>query len=166
MTQRPLFAGLFKKHYAELQRYIAHKFSDADGADDIVQDAFHNLLRTDDLEAIENPRAYLYRSASNLALNRIRNQGYRNQHLQSLDDDEPMSVTLERQASAVADLQRVNQTLEQVPEKYRRTFLLSRVEGKTYQEISDELGIAVSTVEKHIIRVLQYLRDVLEEVDL
>lgn len=163
MSQGSFISALFCRYQRDLQRFIARKFGDASQAEDIVQDAFHNLLRVDDLESLENPKAYLYQAASNLALNRIRSQRYQTDYLQSLKEGEGLSVCLERQVSAERDLVEISRTLALLPEKYRRTFEMSRVEGKTYSEIAEAQGIAVSTVEKHIIRALKFLRENLPE---
>lgn len=163
MSQGSFISALFCRYQRDLQRFIARKFGDASQAEDIVQDAFHNLLRVDDFESVENPKAYLYQAASNLALNRIRSQRYQADYLQTLEEGEGLSVCLERQVSAERDLAAITRTLALLPEKYRRTFEMSRVEGKTYSEIATAQGIAVSTVEKHIIRALKFLRENLPE---
>jgi len=165
---RPHFLSvLFEKHQSDLRRLIARKFKkNQHDAEDIVQDAFHNILRADNLETLENPKAYLYQTASNLALNRIRKQRLHQQYLAGMQMDansEIDEVSPERRVLAGRDLQRLEQALEQLPHKYRHTFLLSRVQDKSYREISEQLNISESTVEKHIIKVLKYLRDQLSE---
>lgn len=163
-------ATLFEKHQPELMRLVVHKFKRMHHeAEDIVQDAFHNILRVDNIDHLENPRAYLYQTASNLALNRIRKHKNQSQYMTEMDEsfvEEPSELTLERTYSARQDLTRLEQSIEKLPQKYRRTFLLSRVQDKTYKEISIMLDISESTVEKHIIKALKYLRDQLNEVDL
>ncbi len=156
-------ASLFQKHQPELLRLIMQRFKRVDHeAEDIVQDAFHNILRTDSIGNLENPKAYLYQTASNLALNRIRKHQTHNQYVAGIDTDEGEKgdeLTPERSFSASRDLQRVEHAIGKLPEKYRRTFLLSRVQDKTYREISELLNISESTVEKHIIKTLKFLRD-------
>lgn len=160
-------SALFSRHQADLRRLIAHKFKKTQAdAEDIVQDAFHNILRADNIETLENPKAYLYQTASNLALNRIRQQRQHQKYLAGFHIDEESEideVSPERRVLARRDLQQLEQTLEQLPAKYRQTFLLSRMQDKSYREISEQLGISESTVEKHIIKVLKYLRDALTE---
>ncbi len=155
---------LFQLHYADIRAQIAAKYRRSpQEADDIVQDAFHNILRADNVEALENPKAYLYKTASNLALNRLR-QHRQLQHMASADTTrEHDEISPERQLSAQQDLGRLYTALSEIPEKYRRTFLLSRMHNKTYKEISEQLNIAESTVEKHIIKVLKSLRELLQE---
>ncbi|HMW48289.1 MAG TPA: sigma-70 family RNA polymerase sigma factor [Cellvibrionaceae bacterium] len=160
-------ALLFQLHYADIRAQIAAKFRrPPQETEDIVQDAFHNILRANNLEALENPKAYLYKTASNLALNRLRQHRL---NAQAIDTQEaPMhaeqdEISPERQVLAQQDLARLYTALNSIPEKYRRTFLLSRMHNKTYKEISEQLNIAESTVEKHIIKVLKCLREHLQE---
>lgn len=160
-------ATLFEKHQLDLQRLIASKFKKMHHeAEDIVQDAFHNILRAENIDLLENPKAYLYQTASNLALNRIRKHQRHSQYINGLnlsESDEIDELSPERSVSSRHDLQRLEQALVKLPEKYRRTFLLSRVQEKSYREISELLDISESTVEKHIIKALKYLRSQLDE---
>lgn len=167
MRQAHPLALLFQLHYADIRAQIAAKFRRApQEAEDIVQDAFHNILRADNFEGLDNPKAYLYKTASNLALNRLRQH---RQHTYKTDSDEALEAAVqdeispERQLLGEQELARLNSALGKLPEKYRRTFLLSRMQNKTYKEISEQLNIAESTVEKHIIKVLKCLRDHLHE---
>lgn len=156
--------SLFESHQSDLRRLIALKFKKSQqDAEDIVQDAFHNILRADNIDSLENPKAYLYQTAANLALNRIRKQQHHNRYVAGQDADATYDLCPERSVSADRDLARLEQSLEQLPAKYRQTFLLSRVQEKSYKEISALLGIPESTVEKHIIKTLKYLREVLAE---
>jgi RNA polymerase sigma factor (sigma-70 family) len=167
MSRASYLIGLFESHYADLKALIAYRFKrQHQDVDDILQDAFHNVLRLDNIDQLENPKAYLYQTASNLALNRIRKQKHHDTYLLSQDLERVEEVSPEQIVISQKTLASVCESLEEFPEKYRRTFLLSRVEGKTYKEISQELDIAESTVEKHIIKTLKFLRDRLQEVEL
>ncbi len=166
MNTKMTLGAFFEKHRLELKRVIAARFKLAHEAEDVVQDAFHNMLRAQNIEELENPAAYLYQTASNLALNRIRKQRNHHRYLQcQLVDDEAEQdfLTPDRHEGARRDLARLESVLAKLPEKYRRTFLLSRQQEKTYREISELLGISESTVEKHIIKTLKFLREHLQE---
>lgn len=160
MNKQQSFGELFARHQQELLRSLISKFrKQPQDAEEIVQDVFHNVLKIDDFESIENPRAYLFQAANNLALNRIRKQKHHQQYLDAQDVDETDEVTPERNVLASKNLEQVKEALEKLPAKYRRTFLLSRVEQMSYREISQTLNMPESTVEKHIIKVLKFLRE-------
>ena len=155
-------ASLFSEYSADLRRLISHKFGDVHDAEDIVQDAFHNVLGSKDVHNIDNPRAYLYQSAHNLALNRIRKRRREQAYIEACNDDE-LGPPLENHVAAERDLQAVQAALHRLPNQCQRAFVLSRVHAKTYAEIAEELGVSVSTVEKYLIRVLRFLRSELED---
>lgn len=165
MNKRTPLHSLFERYQKDLQRFVAHKFGAHHDAEDIVQDAFHNVLRGVDMSQLDNPKAYLYQTASNLALNRIRKQQNHTRYLAVADipDEADDAEAPHRAYSSQRDLEKLRRALNGLSPKYRRTFLLSRLEDKTYREISDELGIPVSTVEKHMIKALQFLRDTFRE---
>ncbi|HEY6529795.1 MAG TPA: sigma-70 family RNA polymerase sigma factor [Cellvibrionaceae bacterium] len=167
MREANPLALLFQLYYADVRAQIAAKFRRApQDAEDIVQDAFHNILRANNIEQLENPKAYLYKTASNLALNRLRKHRHYPQPIlleEAHDSEAGHDISPERHLLAQHELSRLQAALNQMPEKYRRTFLLSRIQNKTYKEISEQLNIAESTVEKHIIKVLKCLREHLHE---
>lgn len=158
MNKSSFVKTMFVRYGADLKRFVAHKFGDPDNADDIVQDAFHNFLKTEAPEEIENPRAYLYQTAHNLALNRIRKQRNHENYLaqEHIEEDQRSP---ERTISAGKDLEMVHKALETLPEKCRQAFIMSRLQNRTYTEIADELSVSVSSVEKYLIRSINFLRD-------
>ncbi len=167
MNKLSVLTSLFTEHHSDLRRLIAYKFkkSHAD-AEDVVQDAFHNILRHENIQDIENPKAYLFQTANNLALNRIRSRQRYETCLDNAHTDDEYALGPERSVVAEYDLNHLAGSLSTFPDKYRKTFLLNRVDGKSYREISEELGISQSTVEKHIIKTLKYLRDQMAKEEL
>lgn len=152
---------LFESCRLDLQRFLSSKF-DAELSEDVVQDAFVNILNLDKIDEIQNPKAYLYQTAKNLALSRIRRESLHKSYTETLNEADIEELGPERHYFAQSELNALNNALDCLPEKYRKTFLMSRVQGKSYMEISQALGIPVSTVEKHMIKVLRFLRDNLE----
>ena len=57
----------------------------------------------------------------------------------------------------------IQEAIEQLPERRKMIFLLSRDDGLTYQEIADVLDISVKTVETQIGRSLKWLREYLAD---
>ncbi|WP_045855632.1 RNA polymerase sigma factor [Teredinibacter purpureus] len=155
---------LFEKSREDLLRLMVYKFRTSESdAEDIVQDAFINILSAEQLKRMDNPKAYLYQTASNLALNRIKRKKYHTRYVQEQDITKSDELSPERFAIAASDCERLQKALERLPEKCRHTFMLSRANGMSYRAISEHLGIAESTVEKHIIKTLRFLRDELKE---
>jgi RNA polymerase sigma-70 factor (ECF subfamily) len=149
--------SLFVTYSDGLNRFVYQKLGNIDDAQEIVQDTFHNYLRIEDQEDIENPQAFLYKTAHNLALNHIRKSGYRAAHLQTLDDG-AQSVSLEREVFSQRDVENLQEHLNKLPELTRKIFLSNRMDGKTYPEISQDFAISLGSVQKHMVKALNYLR--------
>ena len=162
MSKVSFVKNIFLEYGADLRRFVALKLGNPHDAEDIVQDAFHNILRTESPEQLENPRAYLYQTAHNLALNRIRKNNLHQDYLSVGQQDEECR-TPERSVVAQHDLKRLEASLNQLPDKCSSAFILSRLYAKNYKEIADELGVSVSSVEKYLIRAIQFLRDNYDE---
>lgn len=164
MSATDKLISLYEKYRSDLGGLIAAKFKkNQHDAEDIVQDAFYNVLRAKNIDAIDNPKAYLYQAASNLALNRIRKNNYHRDYIASMDDTAVDMLTPERNVLAQHDLKMLETAMDKLPKKYQTTFLMSRMHSKSYKEIAADLNIAESTVEKHIIKTLKHLRSHLDE---
>jgi RNA polymerase sigma-70 factor (ECF subfamily) len=161
--QASFIQSIFSQHQLGLKRFITAKFGNESDAEELTQEAFQKFMTVESPEKLENPKAYLYQTAHNLALNRIRKQGRQNKYEldlkvqmnanEALTPPSPEAIISGRQ-----DLELVLATLQQLPEKVRRAFLLSRAEGLSYREISELMGISVSSVEKYLMTALKHLR--------
>ncbi|MFL0809027.1 MAG: sigma-70 family RNA polymerase sigma factor [Agarilytica sp.] len=158
LKENTLVQNLFADCYCDLKRYISLKFGSKNDAEDIVQDAFQNILGNGSLEHIQNPKAYLYQAAQNLALNRIRKEK-RHLAFQEKCFHAEQAHSPDREVTAGKALEKIQISIASLPEKPRKAFELSRVHHKTYREISEELGVSESSVEKYIIQTLRILRD-------
>jgi RNA polymerase sigma-70 factor (ECF subfamily) len=155
--------NLFLEQKSGLHRFVAGRLSDATEAEDITQDAFHNMLQLPHPEQLENPKAYLFQTAANLALNRIRKQRRQQRCEQVIKVDVEIA---EGQAIGAMDQQLANreqldtlmQAVQNLPEKVKTAFMLSRAEDKNYREISEAMGVSVSSVEKYLMTALNHLR--------
>jgi RNA polymerase sigma-70 factor (ECF subfamily) len=64
------------------------------------------------------------------------------------------------QSIRVGELQyQLNVAIESLPTRCRQIFKMSRINELTYQEISDVLGISEKTVENHLVKALNIIRD-------
>ena len=157
------FEVFFQQNYDSLVRFLTFKFTDNEEAQDIAQDAFYKVMKVANAEELQYARAYLFQTASNLALNRIRKQKrqelYRRNSIDMREEEaEGMIASPERVAQARQQLQLVEETLNELPRKCRLAFLMHRSRGMTYQQIAVELGVSVSTVEKYMIAALEKCR--------
>lgn len=123
-------------------------------ADEIVQDSFVALMEQCDKSVPDNPRAFVYTVARNLAISRLRSQGVRQQFL---SEQEATGLELPSNVSqdtlfAEHQKQRLTAAIEQLPPVCRQVFVLRKMHGYSHKEIADIMGISVKTVENHIAK--------------
>ena len=66
------FARLYRATLAPLRRYLTRFLGDANEAQDIAHDAYLRVYPKDGKAPPENPQAFLYTTARNLAINRLK----------------------------------------------------------------------------------------------
>ncbi len=153
--------SLFVNHNDELQKFVARKLGNTEDAEEIVQDTFHNFMRLENLDDIENPRAFLYKTANNLALNRLRKNKNHKSYTENIELNEE-SLSLEREIISQQDAELLYRHIEELPQKTKQIFLMNRIEAMSYPEIAEALGISVSGVSKHMMKALKYIRENLD----
>ena len=134
--------------------------------DDILQDAYVRSFEAANRQEISNPRAFLLRTATNLALNHVSRAGYK--RTAAMEDSPDSDVYLDEGASPQEQLDAERQFLAfcravgGLPEHSRRAFVLMKVYGLSQQEVAARLGISESTVEKHVAKGLATCRAYME----
>ena len=125
MNETPHFFKSFYSNYQdELRRYVSVRLGDTADADEIVHDAFYNFMQVEAPDELENPRAYLYRSAHNLALNRIRKNKHHGKYIAE-QDHEKSTPSLERTVIARIDIEHIQTALELLPATSKEVFYLT-----------------------------------------
>lgn len=157
---------LYLERRADLVRFFTIRLRSVAAAEDLVQDIYVRLSGLNDLTAIENPTAYLYRIGSNLMLDRLRGER-RAAHrdgawLDSQTDrlgNEEISAEPSAEA-AVAARQRLvllTAAIEDLNPQTQRIFRMHKFEGLSHPQVAAALGISRSAVEKHMMAALKHL---------
>jgi RNA polymerase sigma-70 factor (ECF subfamily) len=148
---------LFQRHGKELTRFLRRRVSSPEIAADLAQDAFLALMTARPANGVANGHAYLFRTAINLAINHNR----RERILAFVEDSETVLATVEDEAPSPErillsrqELALLQATLNEFPPTHRAIFVLSRIEGRTYEEIGRLLDISSKTVFSHMVRML------------
>jgi RNA polymerase sigma-70 factor (ECF subfamily) len=154
------FAALYRSTIAPLRRYLARLLGNSTEAQDVAHDAYLRVYPTGDKPAADQPEAVLYITARRLAINRLKRRS-----ISPFASDGPSFENAASAAPGVAQQVMARQELElleaaiaQLPEGCRAVLLLRKIELLSHREISERLGIAVSTVEKQHARALRLLR--------
>jgi RNA polymerase sigma-70 factor (ECF subfamily) len=158
-TQQAFFRRLSETYRGPLTAYFERRVRSRAEAEDLTQEVFLRLVRRLDAAAIDNPEAFLFRTAVNLLRDRSRREKTFRNHLTEteLRQDRFEGISPERVLESRQALQRALQCLEELDERTRDAFILHRLEGLKYAEIAEVFGVSVSSVEKYIIKALAHL---------
>lgn len=165
--------GLFDHHRAELLRFVTARTGDMAEAEDILQELW---LRASAQPAasIEHWRAYLFRAANNLVIDRVRARRRREArdrdwteslHGPSAGGEEipDPADTADRAIENEQEARRIATAIEALPDGARRVFELHKIDGLSHAEVADRLGISRSGVEKHMAVAMKHLRRALAD---
>lgn len=158
----PTFEAVYRNEQGRLLRYFKHK-AGPDSAPDLVQEAFTRLFRSNALERIDNPSAYLTRIAQNLLIERGRRLARERTVFFPFDEgrDAPVCADQEFHIEAMELRRAYVQALRAMTPKTRRIFLMHRMRNLTHREIGERLGITQKTVQYHMTHALARYRRVI-----
>lgn len=158
------FDRLYHGHHVWLQRWFCKKLGCTFQAADLAQDTFVRLL----LKQIEQhhfttPRFYLLHIAKGLLIDHWRRRALEKDYLDALLlQDNEVTPSLEVQAILLETLIEIDAMLDTLPFKVRKAFLLTQIDGLTYQEIAGILTVSERMIKKYMatamMHCLQYKR--------
>lgn len=158
---------LYARHWGELCHYIKKHFGQGPpDPEDVAQDAFIRFAAIENREAIDNPRAYLFRTAHNALVDEHRRLALHRGNPADIDartasDD----LTPERVLLGQERLEILTRSLRAMPAARRRSFLLNRLQGLSCAAIARMTGYSESAVKKHIDVALRHLEAALSEAE-
>lgn len=162
---REVFKTVYQKWYAELCIYAQHFTSDADEAEDIVQNILVKLWdKRNSLKSVKSLKSYLYRMVHNACLNKHEHTKVKEKHkseaLATLHEFEIEAYSIDDETN---DFSNLKSALEKLPEKNRNIFKMHYFQGLKHKEIAEQLNISDRTVETHIVKGLRKLRELLKK---
>lgn len=149
--------------YLRKMRSVLHRHGrKRDEIEDLMQDAYVRLLEYCKKGGeVREPEALLVRTAQRLSLNSARDAHrdlYSDAPLETLDLIDPGSDPLEEMAAQQC-LDGATRLLDSLSRRTRDVFFMHRLYGLSYAQISQQTGMPVSTIEKHIARAMTVLMD-------
>jgi RNA polymerase sigma-70 factor (ECF subfamily) len=150
------FKTLYYRYYDALYQFLYSKCRSAELSKDLIQEVFTRIWQTRErINPEQSIKAYLYRIANNLTIDhvrkKIRERNYRKEVTKQGKQEGPdleLAITIKK-------------AVDNLPEKYRIVFVMSRYQGLTYAEIAEACQISIKTVESRMSHALQTLRRVL-----
>ena len=162
------FEMTFKTYYRALCFHAEGIVGEKEAAEEVVSDFFLNLWENrEHLHITASLQAYLYKGVFNNSLKYLEHikvlRKYREHALYvtenrdlftSYDDVNPLSMLISQEI--VTEIER---SIDVLPAQCKEIFLLIRMEGLTYQEVAEKLGISINTVRTQITRAMTKLRE-------
>jgi RNA polymerase sigma factor (sigma-70 family) len=150
---------LFREHNEALIRFLRGRVGSHNEALEVAQEAYVRLLSLDQPGAVSYLRAFLFKTAANIAIDRRRrNQNFDRVSSRQLFSELTENRTPERQLSGEQTLRHLGALIESMPPKCRESFVMNQIHGLDAATIARRLGITDSMVRKYVVRALLHCR--------
>lgn len=158
------FEIIYKEHYKPLCYYAYKFFQDEEAAEDIVQKTMLKLWeQREKITEIKSLSSFLYRTVHNNCINELKHFQVRDKHSDGIKQELEAIINDsfdEEYYSKVNKL--LKDAIDQLPPKKQEIFKLKYFEGLKHKDIAERLDISYRTVETHIVKGLQKLRELLD----
>ncbi len=151
---------LFSQFRVPLEKYFRKRVYNQNEVDDLVQDVFYRLTSRTDSTKLERPEAFIFQIAANLLRDKARREATKRsftKHLSDQNENAFEELSPERVLLGKEKVVALKNALNELPERTRNVFLLHRFEEFKYREIAQQLGISMSSVEKHMMDAIKHL---------
>ncbi|UCS91703.1 RNA polymerase sigma-70 factor [Echinicola marina] len=162
---REAFTSFYDSYYKKVFVFVLFISKDKGLSEDIAQETFARLWeKRNQLKEIHSLKGFVRQIAKNLVNDHFRKNAIRNayQERSVLAKDPSGTVTMEtvyfNELKLVMD-----KALDQLPEKKREIFKLSRYEQLSYSEIAMKFGTTPKAIERHMAKSTQMIKDYLQE---
>jgi RNA polymerase sigma-70 factor (ECF subfamily) len=155
------FAREVLPHEPDVRRWLSVRLRGLESCDidEVVQEAYARMWGAD-LERIANPRAYLFVTARHIIGEHLRRSRIVSIELMAdldvlnIEDDD---VNAHRRLSGQEEIARLHRMIEKLPPKCQQAFRMKKFEELSQREIASRMGVAESTVEKHLAKALRII---------
>ncbi|PXV59219.1 RNA polymerase sigma-70 factor, ECF subfamily [Dyella jiangningensis] len=167
----PAFAlritDLFREHNRALVAFLQCRLNSLSDAQEVAQEAYVRLVTMERPEQVDSLRAYLFRVASNLAVDRLRARQVRADNpIEVPDDDLHLAPIPERHVHATGQLQELYKALRELPAKTGRAFVMHVIEGREISAIARAMKISERMVRYHVANALAHCRARVDEPEM
>lgn len=140
-------------HETALRAYLARRFSSLPDHDDLIQEIYSRVFRAWKQGRVTHVRGFLFTAARNIAIDQIRRR-----HGQDaiIEDEEPTlideNLAVQEQIDRTQRLKILAEAIDSLPTRCREVMLLRHLEGFSYKEIAQRLGLSPETVKVHLVK--------------
>lgn len=153
------YESLFLEYYEPLVKFANRFVYDIQIGENIVQDVFLKMWENrDKLEFGNSIKSYLYTSVKHLSINHLQKSRTLKKHqetirLQTIDESTPEDILINQELIKSIEL-----AIQNLPEKARIVFSMSRLDKLKNAEIAEILNISIKAVEAQMTKALKILR--------
>lgn len=157
-----LVERLFDAHNASLVKFLRTRLRSNEEAREVAQEAYVRLLQLDKPQAVSYFRAFLFKTAGNIAIDRLRKDAReRNRSVFPFFEVEvPSTETTESQRETI---RLVSECLADLPPKCRKAFLLSRIYGMTTREVASQMHMTARMIRNYLVQATLHIEACLGE---
>lgn len=161
--QRDHIARLFSQHNRALVGYLKARLRSEQEAIEVAQEAYVRVLQLDKPGGSGLLRAYLFKTAANLAVDRLRRRSLlqrieENELFTELNTPNGDSNNPEQRLLKEETERQLWRFLDELPEKCRQIFRLCRLDGLSQQDVAMKLGVSDRMVRRYVTYVVVYCR--------
>lgn len=146
-------------------RYFLSKFMiTSQDIDDISQEAFLRAFHEEKKRKIDQPKAFIFRIAQNLVFSKFNRKSRKiTDYIEDFQHSDVLETpSLEDEVMAQQKLGVYCEAIATLPEQCRRVVLMKKIYGMSHKEISERLGISISTIEKHMAKGMRQASSIIE----
>lgn len=145
------FEVIFNKYYSGLIVYANKYTFEKSFSEDIVHDVFIKLWENLNFSEVNSVKSYLFTSVKHQCLNHIEKLKIRNIYQEQILKKGEVNGNLTWEYYVEDELRiAIENAVNKLPRQRRIVFIMNRFDGKTANEIAQELNISPATVRKHI----------------
>lgn len=152
-------AELFTAHNGALLRFLTCRLKSPHEAREVAQEAYVRMLQLDAPGGISYLQAFLFKTASNLAADRMKSQARRRRIDQlGFFDDVEVSPSPESGVAAGQQVESVLEALDELPPKCRYAFIMHRFHGHEIGHVAELMNLSERMVRLYVERALVFCR--------
>lgn len=161
-THQQRISRLFREHNGSLVRFLKNRLHSQEEAKEVAQEAYVQVLGLDHPEAVNFMQGYLYRTAANLATNRIKQRIQRRRNDERMFYETEDGRSPERLVEADKEVASIMQALYELPANCREAFRLVRLGGMSSEQAGKKLDMHPRRVRRYVARALAHCLAVVE----
>ena len=163
-SHQALMERLYSEHNQSLIRFLMTRVDSEQEAQDVAHEAYVRMLQLDTRGAVSYLSAYLFKTAANIAIDRIRRTqtGERVRQAISRALGDAAFPPPEHEIASRQELELIARSLEELPPKCRQAFYLHRIHDMSLDDIARELQVTKRMVHHYLLRAIVHCRSRLD----